>query len=214
MKKHVVSVLLLISFSFQSTYSVFDSIKARFGGSIAQARSMLSARENIRCLRVGDNCSKEKRILLSTISALLAALVAAGIAMVGRSVMGKKGGATVALESEAVPESKAAHADPKKIEEIWNYALNNLQDSASFMELKKKIADAGLTLADIVIPTGESLIGAFILKMQTINVHSDDQIEILRELLKTITPTKGDEPVVKGTVIKDAVVQSMVDLIG
>ncbi len=85
MKKQIISLLLLISLSFQSTYPAFEGVK----GSIEKAKKLLNVRENIRCLRKGDNCTKAKRAQLGAISVLVAALVAAGVVAAGKRALGE-----------------------------------------------------------------------------------------------------------------------------
>ena len=134
MKKQIISLLILISLSFQFTYPAFEKVKNRFGGSIEKAKELLNVRENIRCLRRGDNCTKAKRAQLRAISVLVAALVAAGVVAAGKRVLGLS------------PEHKR----------LWD----SMKEITSPQDLDV-IAEKGVNLNDIRFQ-GFSLIGAFL----------------------------------------------------
>jgi len=170
MKKQIISLLVLISLSFQSTYPAFEGIRKRFGGSIAQARELLNARENIRCLRKGDNCTKERRKLLGTISALVTVLVAAGVVIASKQVFGGR----------LSPEYK----------KIWNL-MKSAGAPQFFVLADFDNITKGINLNDIQF-NGLSLIGAFlqgrmeqaINNPRDITNDIDDFIRVVNELAK------------------------------
>jgi hypothetical protein len=165
---------------------VFERIKKRFGGSIEQAKSLLNARENIRCLRRGDNCSKERRVLLGVISALVAALVAAGVIIAGQAMLGKKG-------------AKPNENKEKLIQELYTHALTNLIDIQSLNVLTEMARNGGIRFDEVRSVDGQTLIGAFMNRLQFVDEYTTDHQSIFNELLRLVKqPTDADMQAVKG----------------
>lgn len=74
MKKVIILVTLLVSLSHQLTFPLFEGVKEKFSQTVARAKGLFDVKENMRCLRVGDNCSKARREMLKLIVQLNIAL--------------------------------------------------------------------------------------------------------------------------------------------
>ena len=89
MKKRILASALVLAPSFQATYTMstlressrkmFASLSVR--EKAKQAKRMFSQKENLRCLRHGDNCTKKKRTFLAWVAVQVSSLavIATGI---------------------------------------------------------------------------------------------------------------------------------------
>ncbi|TET34684.1 hypothetical protein E3J61_02565 [Candidatus Dependentiae bacterium] len=168
MKKQIISLLLLISLSFQSTYPAFEGVK----GSIEKAKKLLNVRKNIRCLRKGDNCTKAKRAQLGAISVLVAALVAAGVVAGGKRALGE----TLSPEHKELWDNIKSVTSPKDFEII---------------KFNEKMASDS-SLKDIRFQ-GFSLIGAFLKgRFEEVISHPTDIVMDISGLIKVVDALAED----------------------
>lgn len=189
MKKRIISAFLLISLTCQSTYPIFEGLKKRFGAAISQAKNLLNVRDNIRCMRVGDNCSKEKRMLLGTISALAAALAAAGVAVISKRAAGKKED----TEGQELQPIIVTGEKQEKVFEPWYKSFDFTLEK--WREVIKKGTIDEIPLPQVQSRRGETLVGAFLqsLVLQSLTTTlSEEHKTVLQDLLKVVTPSNAD----------------------
>ncbi len=184
MKKQIISLLLILSFSVQSTYP----------SGLKKAKEILNIKANIRCLAKGDNCTKEKRAMLGAISTLMATLVAAGVIAASAVIASQVGGG-----KELTGEEKEA-----EIEKIFNKTLK-MQQFEEFGSIKQ---GARIPLQE-VIHDGYSLIGAVVMspagravvravkEQRATTGQLQEFKKIIAELVGAgVQPTIDDKPVI------------------